>query len=70
MVEIGQFIKPMNCLQSAPDKSVQFFFLISQQKHMLWVLKRTVSFKTYVVGTQKNHLNETVLLSTHNICLY
>ena len=26
------------------------------------------STKTYVVGTQKNHLNETVVLSTHNIC--
>ena len=25
--------------------------------------------KTYVVGTQKNRLNETVLLSTQNICL-
>ena len=25
------------------------------------------STKTYVVGSQKNHLNETVLLSTHNI---
>ena len=25
------------------------------------------STKTYVVGTQKNRLNETVLLSTHNI---
>ena len=24
--------------------------------------------QTYVVGTQKNHLNETVLLSTQNIC--
>ena len=24
--------------------------------------------KTYVVGTQKNSLNETVLLSTQNIC--
>ena len=23
--------------------------------------------KTYIVGTQKNHLNETVLLSTQNI---
>ena len=22
----------------------------------------------YVLGAQKNHLNETVLLSTHNIC--
>ena len=27
------------------------------------------STKTYVVGTQKNRLNETVLLSTLNICL-
>ena len=27
------------------------------------------STKTYVVGTQKNHLNETVLLSTHTIDL-
>ena len=26
------------------------------------------STKTYVVGTQKNRLNETVLLSTPNIC--
>ena len=25
-------------------------------------------FKTYVPGAQKNHLDETVLLSTHNIC--
>ena len=27
------------------------------------------SSKTYVVGTQKNCLNETVLLSTQNTCL-
>ena len=27
------------------------------------------SSKTHVVGTQKNRLNETVLLSTQNICL-
>ena len=27
------------------------------------------STKTHVVGTQKNRLNETVLLSTQNICL-
>ena len=26
------------------------------------------STKTYVVGTQKNRLNETILLSTQNIC--
>ena len=28
------------------------------------------STKTYGVGTQKNRLNETVLLSTQNMCLY
>ena len=28
-----------------------------------------LSTKTYVVGTQKNHLNEMVLLNTQNICL-
>ena len=28
-----------------------------------------LSTKTYVVGTQKNRLNETVLLSTQNTCL-
>ena len=32
-----------------------FFFLISQPKH-------------YVVGTQKNRLIKTILLSTQNIC--
>ena len=26
------------------------------------------SFKTYSVGTQKNRLNETAILSSHNIC--
>ena len=30
--------------------------------------KNNFSTKTYVVGTQKNRLNETVLLSTQNIC--
>ena len=27
------------------------------------------SIKTYVVGTQKNHLTETIVLSTQNICV-
>ena len=34
-----------------------------------WKLFSYFSTKTYVVGTQKNPLNETVLLSTQNICL-
>ena len=43
-----------------PGKSVQrkIFFLISQPKHNF-----------YVVGTQKNRLIETVLLSTQDIFL-
>ena len=39
----------------------------------MYVLKRSIccgySKEAYVVGTQKNHLNETVLLSTQNIML-
>ena len=34
-------------------------------------IRKLISYfspKTYVVGTQKNRLNETVLLSTQNIC--
>ena len=48
------------CAYARPlDKSAlfKFHFLISQPK------------QTYVVGTQKNPLNETVLLSTQNKCL-
>ena len=39
------------------NENLIFLFLIPQPKHML-----------YIVGTQKNRLNETVLLSTQNIC--
>ena len=43
-------------IQTRPlDKSVIFFFSY-------------FSTKTYVVGAQKNCLNETVLLNTQNIC--
>ena len=33
-----------------------------------YVIKNYSSTKTYVVGTQKNRLIETVLLSTQNKC--
>ena len=49
-----------NCLSIRPSVKSAYRkndFLISQQKHVL-----------YVVGTQKNRLNETVLLNTPNIC--
>ena len=34
-----------------------------------WKLFSYFSTKTYVVGTRKNRLDETVLLSTQNTCL-
>ena len=34
-----------------------------------WIFFSYFSTETYVVGTQKNSLNETVLLSTQNTCL-
>ena len=43
-------------------------------RHVVWasIVQNEISIviltKTYVVGTQKNRLNETVLLSTQNIC--
>ena len=46
------------CFQLLTDK---YIFLISQPKHMLWVLKRTISKRQC---TQKNCLKEMVLLST------
>ena len=39
--------------------------------NILYVSENKISYlsaKTYVVGTQKNRLNETVLSSTQNIC--
>ena len=42
---------------------VQAFQLRVRNKKNIFFLT-----KTYVVGTQKNRLNETVLLSTQNIC--
>ena len=44
--------------------AVQAFNEECVTKHYLFYF----SSKTYVVGTQKNRLNETVLLSTKNIC--
>ena len=32
------------------------------------IIRTYFSTKTYVVGTQKNRLNETVILRTQNIC--
>ena len=44
---------------------------ISQDKHFFCIKFSIFSYPsifTYVLGAQKNHLFETVLLSTHKIC--
>ena len=38
------------------------------QKYNFFALNQNICCETYVVGTQNNRLNETVLLSTQNIC--
>ena len=43
-------------------RNQKLIFFIFQPKYMLWVLKNRPI--TYVVGTQKNRLTETLLLST------
>ena len=54
------------------------FFFISQPKHTVWVLKRTISLRCFFWAPEPsqwdgffehlNHLNEMVLLSTQNKC--
>ena len=49
-VKVSRLCLVQSCLHSAlrpPDKSVQLkiIFHISHSKHMLWVLKRTVSMR-------------------------
>ena len=49
---------------------VEFRYYRPPDKSKEYVMETYFSYfsnKTYVVGTQKNHLNETVLLSTQNI---
>ena len=53
-----------------PDKSVNIFFiLISHPKHMLWVLKRTVTMgpKTAVKTDGKENINIFLLKSIANL---
>ena len=44
-----------------------FQYFISGIRGVLHALKSLFDHLTYVVGTQKKHVNETILLSTHNI---
>ena len=39
-----------------------------QDKSVYWKISFFISHLKHVVGTKKNRLNETVLLSTQNIC--
>ena len=53
------------------DASYVMIYFILRPLVMSAYQKKKISYfsaKTYIVGTQKNHLNETVLLSTQNIC--
>ena len=54
------------------DFFVNFYFKFHSINRILGVCNENLIFlflnQTYVVGTQKNRLNETVLFSTQNIC--
>ena len=52
-------MKKYNHISTSPQKMGLISELIS-----------CIVTKTYIVGTQKNHLNEMILLCTHNICFY
>ena len=51
-----------------------FYHLVPLYLHFILSIRHVIyqfsyfSTKTYVMGAQKNRLNETVLLSTQNIC--
>ena len=59
------------CCSNWTSKKFSLFVSIAEDlAKFLWVKLRIFSYPsvlTYVLGAQKNHLNETVLLSTHNI---
>ena len=54
--------------------SIRFHYQKQSEEHLNMLRVHTKKYfsyfsaKPYVVGTQKNHLNEMVLLSTQNIC--
>ena len=59
------------CTNSADPGEMQHYVQHNQAFSKVCVPKIYFSYfstKTYVVGTQKNRLNETILLSTQNIC--
>ena len=57
-MKINMFVKH---IKRPPDKSAQLkiIFLISEPKHLLWVLKRTVSMRRFF-GAPKTHVETDV----------
>ena len=53
------------------EKIVLYFMSLNLGIHTMHINRKIsyLSIKTYVVGTQKNRLKETVLLSIQNKCL-
>ena len=80
--QAGHFVRPYlgrNCLQrlSADEElgeirfGIQEHLNLSNNDTIIRMHKNEFSYfstETYVVGTQKNRLNETVLLITQNTC--
>ena len=60
------FVKKKNSMETC--RMARFKYARPPDKSAYWIIF-FCSSKTYVVGTQKNCLNETVLLSTQNTCL-
>ena len=59
---------PGQCMFFAAKKELQMFQKTSRQMYVTENYFSHFSTKTFVVGTQKNRLDETVLLGTQNIC--
>ena len=63
--EVKKYMWKQDCIEG------YIFLDLEQTFSYEWVPKNDFSYfstKTHIVGTQKNRLNETILLSTQNIC--
>ena len=58
------FLSDHTLMKSFPFLQIPSVFLCIFENYISYF-----STKTYVVGSQKNHLHEMVLLNTQNICL-
>ena len=70
--DVDPFQKHLMTVLDKTDVHFEAFLKKEPGLHINCVMKNYFCYfsnKTYVVGTQKNCLSETVLLSTQNICL-